>query len=283
MKQSQLKMILAAMIVVLIATMTVAAPAETPYTASIAKQHSTTKPHHHITSTRHTTTTPHHVKPKKTTTKAHKSITKAYKPKKTTTKTHKSTSKAHKPKATTKAHKSTTATAATTTMPPTTSVTSKPTTSPKPRPGKYGQTGTIVDQNDFCIFLPPTVGGDIAANEDRAVAFCTKANMPGAPGAKILPKGFIKSAHFTRNTAAGWVQITGRINRSKYNLSPKDGGGQYDMRAPVGASFTGYNAFVQLTEPDSEIYCIRACMTKADCPVNKSTHGCVRVLGGDYS
>ncbi|KAG0060477.1 hypothetical protein BGZ90_004015, partial [Linnemannia elongata] len=132
-----------------------------------------------------------------------------------------------------------------TTVTPATTATPTPTTSPKPKPGKYGQTGTIVDQNDFCIFLPPTVGGDIAANEDRA--------------------------------------ITGRINRSKYSLSPKDGGGQYDMRAPVGASFTGYNAFVQLTEPDAEIYCIRACTTKADCPVNKSTHGCERVLGGDYS
>ncbi|KAK3815594.1 MAG: hypothetical protein JOS17DRAFT_759966 [Linnemannia elongata] len=260
MMYSQLKMVLAAMIVALIATMAVAAPAENPHTTSVAKHHTTTKPHHHTTSAHHTTTTPHHAKPKKTTTKAHKSTTKA-----------------RKPKTTTKAHKSTT------TATPTTTVTHTPTTSPKPKPGKYGQTGTIVDQNDFCIFLPPTVGGDIAANEDRAVAFCTKANMPGAPGAKVLPKGFIKSAHFTRNTAAGWVQITGRINRSKYSLSPKDGGGQYDMRAPVGASFTGYNAFVQLTEPDAEIYCIRACTTKADCPVNKSTHGCERVLGGDYS
>ncbi|KAF9134071.1 hypothetical protein BGW39_008144 [Mortierella sp. 14UC] len=274
MKHSQLKMVLAAMIVALIATMAVAAPAEKPHTTSVAKHHSTAKPHPHTTTSHHHTTTPHHAKPKKPTTKAHK-------PKKTT-KVHKAatTTKAHKPKkSTTKAHN--------TTVPPTTtttaSATPKPTTSPKPKPGKVGQTGTIVDQDDFCIFLPPTYGGDIAANEDRAIAFCTKANMPNAPGAKVLPKGFIKSAHFIRNTAAGWVQITGRINRSKYGLSPKDGGGQYDMRAPVGASFSGYNAFVQLTEPDSEIYCIRACMTKADCPVNKSTHGCVGVLGGDYS
>ncbi|KAF9902107.1 hypothetical protein EC991_005276 [Linnemannia zychae] len=301
MKHSQLKMVLAAMIVALIATMAAAAPAEKPNTTSVAKHHSSAKPHPHTTTTHHHTTTPHHAKPKKPTTKAHKSsTTKAHKPKKTTTKAHKATTttKAHKATTTTKAHKATTTTKAhkpkktttkahTTTVHPTTTTTvpttPTPTTSPKPKPGKVGQTGAIVDQNDFCIFLPPTYGGDIAANEDRAIAFCTKANMPNAPGAKVLPKGFIKSAHFTRNTAAGWVQITGRINRSKYGLSPKDGGGQYDMRAPVGATFSGYNAFVQLTEPDSEIYCIRACMTKADCPVNKSTHGCVRVLGGDYS
>ncbi|KAG0247546.1 hypothetical protein BGZ95_008612, partial [Linnemannia exigua] len=159
-------------------------------------------------------------------------------PKKPTTKAHKSkttTTKAHKATTTTKVH--TTKVHTTTTTP-----SSKPTTSPKPKPGKVGQTGTIVDQKDFCIF-----NGACLAN------------------------------------LAGWVQITGRIDRSKYGLSPKDGGGQYDMRAPVGATYSGFNAFVQLTEPDSGIYCIRACMTKADCPVNKSTHGCVRVLGGDYS
>ncbi|KAF9934774.1 hypothetical protein FBU30_000068 [Linnemannia zychae] len=258
MKQSQLKMALAAMLVALIATLTVAAPtAGKSHTTSVAKHHSTTKPHPHTT-THHTPT--HHAKSKKTSAKVKKP---------------KTTTKAHKPKTTAKAPHTTTV--------PTTSATPKPTTSPKSKPGKYGQTGTIVDQNDYCIFLPPTYGGDIAANEDRAIAFCTKANMAGAPGAKVIPEGFIESAHFSRNTTAGWVQITGRIDRSKYGLSPKDGGGQYDMRAPVGASFTGYNAFVQLTEPDSEIFCIRACATKADCPVNKSTHGCVRVLGGDYS
>ncbi|KAG0218167.1 hypothetical protein BGX33_008342 [Mortierella sp. NVP41] len=277
MKQSQLKMILAAMIVTLIATMAVAAPAEKPHTTSthVGKHNSNAKPHHSTSSHHHTTTT-HHSKPKDTKTKGKKkptSSSKAHKPKKTITKAHRSTTKAKKPKTTT----TTTSHTTTTTVAPTTSAT------PKPKPGTYGQTGTIVDQTDFCIFLPPTVGGDIAANEDRAIAFCTKANMPGSPGAKVLPEGFIKSAHFSRNTSAGWVQITGRIDRSKYGLSPKDGGGQYDMRAPVGASFTGYNAFVQLTEPDSEIYCIRACMTKADCPVNKSIHGCVKVLGGDYS
>ncbi|KAI7829682.1 hypothetical protein BC939DRAFT_441470 [Gamsiella multidivaricata] len=145
-----------------------------------------------------------------------------------------------------------------------------------------GQTGTILSQTDFCIFLPPKFGGDIALNEDRAVAFCTKPNMPGAANAQVLPAGFIKTAHFVANTTANWVQVTGRIDRSKYGLSPKDGGGQYDMRAPVGALCNGYKSFVQLTEPDAQIYCIRCCQNKTDCPVNKSTHGCVKVLGGSY-
>ncbi|KAI1321150.1 hypothetical protein EDD11_007716 [Mortierella claussenii] len=167
-----------------------------------------------------------------------------------------------------------------------TTTTSVPTTTPAkptPKPTKPGQTGVILSQTDFCIFLPPKFGGDIAANEDRAVAFCTKPNMPGAPNAQVLPAGFIKSAHFVSNTQKNYVQITGRIDRSKYGLSANDGGGQYDMRAPVGAICTGYNAFVQLTEPDAGIYCIRCCKNKSDCPVNRSTYGCVSVLGGDYS
>ncbi|KAF9370910.1 hypothetical protein CPB97_002378 [Podila verticillata] len=220
----------------------------------------------------HTTTTTKSVahKHKHTPTKKHHTTT-TKAAKKTTTK---------KPKTTTKPPKTTTTTATTTTVPPTTS--SKPTPTPTHKPGKQGQTGVILSQTDFCLWLPPVYGGDIAANEDRAVAFCTKPNMPGAANAGVLPAGFIESAHFVSNTQKGYVQVTGRLNRAKYGLSAKDGGGQYDMRAPVGAICNGYKAFVQLTEPDAQIYCIRCCMNKADCPVNKSTHGCEKVLGGVY-
>jgi hypothetical protein len=146
-----------------------------------------------------------------------------------------------------------------------------------------GQTAVIFSATDYCIFLPPKYGGDIAASEDVAVAFCTKPNLPGAPNARVLPAGFIASSHYVVNSQKGYVQITGRIDRSKYGLSENDGGGQYDLRAPVGSKMTGYNAFVQLTEPDEQIFCIRACKNKSDCPVNKSTYGCEKVLGGDYS
>ncbi|KAG0005912.1 hypothetical protein BGZ80_001152 [Entomortierella chlamydospora] len=145
-----------------------------------------------------------------------------------------------------------------------------------------GQTGAIISSKEFCLFLPPKYGGGIAENEDRAVAFCTK-SIASAPKAGILPTGFIKSAHFTRNTQKQWVQVTGRIDRSKYGLSKKDGGGQYDIKAPVGSKCAGYNHYVELIEPDQNIYCIRCCKNKIDCPVNKSTYGCKKVLGGNYA
>ncbi|KAF9325839.1 hypothetical protein BG006_010693 [Podila minutissima] len=198
----------------------------------------------------------------------------AHKPKHSSTKKHTTTAHAKAKKTTTTKAKKTT-----TTVRPTSS---KPTATPTSKPGKQGQAGVVLSQTAFCLWLPPVYGGDIAANEDRAVAFCTKPNMPGAANAGVLPAGFIQSAHFVTDTQKGYVQVTGRLNRSKYGLSAKDGGGQYDMRAPVGAICNGYKAFVQLTEPDAQIYCIRCCMNKADCPVNKSTYGCKKVLGGVY-
>ncbi|KAF9438220.1 hypothetical protein BGZ76_009147 [Entomortierella beljakovae] len=145
-----------------------------------------------------------------------------------------------------------------------------------------GQVGAIINEKNFCLFLPPMYGGGISENEDRAVAFCTKP-IGTAPKARVLPTGFIKSAHLVRNSKKKWVQITGRMNGKKYGLSKKDGGGQYDIKAPVGARCAGYNYFVELVEPDSDIYCIRCCKNKVDCPVNKSTYGCKKVLGGNYA
>ncbi|KAI1319692.1 hypothetical protein EDD11_003386 [Mortierella claussenii] len=146
----------------------------------------------------------------------------------------------------------------------------------------YGQTGALISASEYCIFLPPDRGGDIAANEDQAVAFC---NVPiaSAPNAGIIPTGLIQSLHFVENKDKGYVQITGRLDGSAYGLPTSDQGGQYDVRAPVGATYAGYNAFVQITEPDSGVYCLRVCQHKADCPVNKSEFGCEQVLGGDYS
>ncbi|KAG0019115.1 hypothetical protein BGZ81_009910, partial [Podila clonocystis] len=165
----------------------------------------------HPTSHAATTTKAVAHKPKHSSTKKHTTTTHA-KAKKTTTKKAKTTTK--------KAKTTTTKPPKTTTVPPTSS---KPTPTPTPKPGKQGQTGVVLSQTDFCLWLPPVYGGDIAANEDRAVAFCTKPNMPGAANAGVLPAGFIQSAHFVTDTKKGYVQVTGRLNRSKYGLSAKDG------------------------------------------------------------
>ncbi|KAG0329939.1 hypothetical protein BG004_002217 [Podila humilis] len=141
----------------------------------------------------------------------------------------------------------------------------------------------VTSTDQYCLMLPSKPGQTISDSESSAVSFCNKP-VSNAPNARSFPTGFIKSVHFVQNTSKGYVQITGRFDRSKYSLPASDGGGQYDTKAPVGASCEGYSSFVELVEPDEEIYCLRCCKNKTDCPVNKSTYGCKAILGGgDYS
>ncbi|CAG8452683.1 4523_t:CDS:1 [Paraglomus brasilianum] len=145
-----------------------------------------------------------------------------------------------------------------------------------------GQITTAVEsETNFCIFLPPQLGGGIAEHEDDAVVFCTTP-LSSAPDAGLIPSGFIKTAHFA--TGAGYVQVTGTIDRSKYNLSSSDGGGQYDsVGAPPRATCANSNKFVELVEPDIELFCIRCCTDKKKCNTGESTEGCEHVIPGDYS
>ncbi|CAG8575876.1 2787_t:CDS:1 [Paraglomus brasilianum] len=146
-------------------------------------------------------------------------------------------------------------------------------------PIRLGKTVTIDSKSVFCLLLPRQFGGDIAASENSAVSFCTK-STPNAPNANTLPKGFIKTVNYA--TGPGYVQITGRIDRRKYGLSPDDGGGQYDTKAPRGASCAGSKKFVQLIEPDAQLYCIRCCTDPKKCNTGISTKGCRVVIPGKY-
>ncbi|KAF9356422.1 hypothetical protein BGX26_005286 [Mortierella sp. AD094] len=139
-----------------------------------------------------------------------------------------------------------------------------------------GQIASVDSADNYCFFLPPMVGGDIAANEDRAIAFCNKPNS-SAPGAKIFPPGFVLSAHWA--TGNGWVQVTGQIDPAQYSLNPCDTGGQYDIKAPVGATCAGFKHFVNVIEPEIGVYGMRCCQEKADCDVSHSTYGVKRIYG----
>jgi hypothetical protein len=127
----------------------------------------------------------------------------------------------------------------------------------------------MVTPGAFCSFLPPTPGGNIADSESNAVVFCNKPSSQ-APNANIFPSGFVRSAHFAKGS--GFVQVTGRINRNAYALSASDGGGQYDSNgAPPGARVSGAKKFVNLVEPDNELFCIRACTDPSKCNTGEST------------
>ncbi|KAF9118727.1 hypothetical protein BGW39_000920 [Mortierella sp. 14UC] len=148
-------------------------------------------------------------------------------------------------------------------------------------PPPHGKTLALISPCKYCIFLPHWPDHYIDSKHS-AVTFCNTA-IPSAPNAHILPTGFIKSVHWYSNTNKGYVQITGRFDRRKYQLHSNDHGGQNDPNSPAGAKCAGYNYFVSFVEPDEQIYCLRCCKYKADCPTHKPTEGCRSVLGGSYA
>ncbi|KAF9950445.1 hypothetical protein BGZ72_007902 [Mortierella alpina] len=139
-----------------------------------------------------------------------------------------------------------------------------------------GQIASLDSADNYCFFLPPMVGGDIAANEDKAIAFCNKPNSR-APGAKIFPPGFVLSSHWA--SGKDWIQISGQIDPVQYQLNPCDTGGQYDIKAPVGATCAGYAHFVNVIEPEIGVYGMKCCQQKVDCDVSHSTYGVRRIYG----
>ncbi|KAI9256233.1 hypothetical protein BY458DRAFT_535374 [Sporodiniella umbellata] len=172
-----------------------------------------------------------------------------------------------------------------------TKTTKLPTTTPTATPGLSGLTVQISSSSNFCIFLPSSPGNKngnngkvdtdaIANSEKNAVAFCTNPNI-NAPGAGLLPKGFIKSAKYQTNTAAGFVQVRGKLNIAAYQLSPKDDGGQYDNHgagSPPKSICAGYPYYVNLVEPSSSDFCIRCCEKYSDCNAGRSAYGCNRIV-----
>ncbi|KAJ2962232.1 hypothetical protein NQZ79_g2646 [Umbelopsis isabellina] len=142
-----------------------------------------------------------------------------------------------------------------------------------------------VSEDSLCIFMPQHPGEEIALSEPTAVAFCNSTNA--VSDARQIPEGFIKSAHYLAGSGDGkYVQYTGSIDPSKYELKKNDGGGQYDNHGsgnPAGSTCEGYPYYVALIEPDIERFCIRCCDNYQDCNAGRSTYGCQRVVPGDFS
>ncbi|GAA5905739.1 hypothetical protein JCM6882_000447 [Rhodosporidiobolus microsporus] len=101
---------------------------------------------------------------------------------------------------------------------------------------KYGdsptancQTVHIQSLDDFCLWAPPTKD-TIGNAEPKVVAWCTKAGH----GARLMPKGTIKSAHM--QVTADYIQITGTLKGTNINIPAGDDGGELD---PHGAEGNG--------------------------------------------
>ncbi|CAO3643252.1 unnamed protein product [Mucor hiemalis] len=135
----------------------------------------------------------------------------------------------------------------------------------------------LVSDTEFCSFVPPKAGDDVGGTENDGIPNCTNTTLGGA----LFPSGFIKTAHYVKESS--YVQVTGTINRSAYNLNANDGGGQYDNRDIDGVTCNGYKYFVNLIEPDSQTFCIRCCEEQSDCRLGISTQGCETIVPGSYN
>lgn len=145
-----------------------------------------------------------------------------------------------------------------------------------------GQIAQVIDANNFCVFLPPSdsINRIIGDTEWNANAFCL-GNNPLATGAESLAQGFIRSAHFVKTET--YVQVTGQMDYTKENLVGTDGGGQMDIRAPMGSSCAGWKYYVNLIEPSINMYCMRCCNDDRTCNRGISEKGCAHIIPGDYS
>ncbi|KAJ3033953.1 hypothetical protein HK097_004672 [Rhizophlyctis rosea] len=94
---------------------------------------------------------------------------------------------------------------------------------------------TALSSTKFCFFLPPNQNQTVADSEGNpydaahnataraqyAVAYCTELGLPGTEGARLMPPGCLKSAHFVQGN--NQVQITGQIDPAKCNNMVLDG------------------------------------------------------------
>lgn len=148
---------------------------------------------------------------------------------------------------------------------------------PTKRAPDSGYSIQLLSDTEFCSFVPPKAGDDVGATENDGIPKCTNTSL----GGELFPTGFIKTAHYVKE--ASYVQVTGTINRSAYDLNANDGGGQYDNRDIDGVTCNGYKYFVNLIEPDSQTFCIRCCEEQSDCRLGISTQGCGAIVPGNYN
>ncbi|KAF9014608.1 hypothetical protein BDZ89DRAFT_1166761 [Hymenopellis radicata] len=82
----------------------------------------------------------------------------------------------------------------------------------------------INDRDDFAILAPATPSQSIADAENDAIAFCSSGSSRQCDN--IIPDGFITAAAVEYADDGSYVQITGCIDPSKFDMSPTDDGGQ---------------------------------------------------------
>ncbi|KAF8469258.1 hypothetical protein DFH94DRAFT_774092 [Russula ochroleuca] len=163
-------------------------------------------------------------------------------------------------------------------------------TRPTPEPTGESSIETtvfITGENDFALLLPAMSGELVSDAERDAKSFCTP-NGSSDLCTNRMPDGFITAAALTSANDNSWIQVTGCIDSTKFQLDPNDAGGQFDVRYPNGAqcTFGGRRAsFIELVEPALNRFCLRCCSTPNDqinCNSHRDRSGCENAIPGTY-
>lgn len=155
---------------------------------------------------------------------------------------------------------------------------------------------TINSMDDWCTFGPLDEDTQLADQEERTVAWCTKPRN----NARVIPDGTLTAVHFVKTDL--YVQVMALGDFTKIGIKPGDTGGeldphgQYGKGNPVGGNVTsnvsGKDVFYQewMNYVGHNIMCFRVCIAGSDeaTPEKECEHtldemGCNWVMPGDYS
>jgi hypothetical protein len=139
-------------------------------------------------------------------------------------------------------------------------------------------TVAIENEFNFCLMMPPRPGANVGDTEHESISLCTNTRL-GPP----LPPDFITAAHYF--STPEYVQVTGFMNSSLYQMDPNDLGGQIDDASwgirPT-SKCAGHAAYLEYIGPKYNIFCIRCCLNATLCDASFDTIGCEAGIKGRY-
>ncbi|GAA5972016.1 hypothetical protein JCM11641_002458 [Rhodosporidiobolus odoratus] len=155
-------------------------------------------------------------------------------------------------------------------------------------PSSMCQTAHVNSVTDFCLWAPPSPGPTIGSSEEYEVTWCTASGH----GARVMPAGTIKSAHYL--STPKYTQVTGTGDFTKINIQAGDEGGELDPHGatglgnPIGSlvyangqQIHEWTSFISDTE-----FCFRVCHDASDawlyCQHVYDVMGCAWNEPGNY-
>ncbi|KAI9034253.1 hypothetical protein DFJ74DRAFT_11154 [Hyaloraphidium curvatum] len=129
----------------------------------------------------------------------------------------------------------------------------------------------LVSPTQWCLMFP--IGWQIIGDHEFEAHVLCSGPMVADSGGKLpaAPEGIVRKAWVGKGSdgqGTEWIQMSGMVDRSFF--AEGDTGGQYDSDgepvpsdpnrgAPRGSNCAGYDEYVELLNPATELFCVRCC------------------------